>query len=670
MGTYSPIDKTKTNPGFHKQFLLHTFPPDEQTILRRISKEWYLTNSGEEFKLGTSSKFRYFLMKPTLVFSEMFNIDREIACVFSPYENFEPRTLDAFDYAASRVPTLRMESVCRVLISKDRDIESKITTLLKVDPEQPIVIPFFYGDLLQPYDDYFIRNRFRRHFYTRDLFSFLSPLKKDLYFFGRSELIQDIIGRHRSGEHSALFGLRKSGKTSIVFAIERSMSVHGGNTLIVDCESPSVHRLRWNELLRHLVELYKEKHRSDFQISHPQRYSEKKAASTFEKDMLSIFNDDKQATLLIFDEIERISPRAGSSEHWRTDDDFVLFWQTLRYFFQRNSSVLTYMLVGTNPYCVETPMFGVHDNPLFSSIPFQYVPSFDVLKTREMVRKLGRYMGLKIDEIVYSKLTEDFGGHPFLIRQMCSLLNSLCSDDRPAIIDKPLYERAKSHFLLNSKHYVEMIIQVMREWYPDEYDMLMFLANNDTALFNELARDGNYYTNHLVGYGLITASSNGYAFNIECVKEYLVDRHKYERRQVTSEQRAAEIAERRGILEQNLRKVIRNQLKASCGKKVATQKVLSALPENRRNALLEKEIDTLLDPEASPLYFLDLINIINREWELFQYVFELEKGKLLIILDEINALRKDAHSNAISADDFTQLRLHFKKLESILSSWV
>ena len=456
-----PLDKTLTNPGFHKQFRLDTFPAQEQAILERLSKEWYVTNSGEEFNLGIS-KFRYFLMKPALIFSEMFNIDREIICVFSPYENFEPRTLDAFDYAAAKFPKLRVENVCWVLISKDSAVEEKVASLIKVEPEQPIVIPFTYSDLSSPYNDFFVRNRFRKHFYTRDLFSFLSPLKSDLYFFGRSELIQDIVNRHRTGEHSALFGLRKSGKTSIVFAIERLMASHGGSVVIIDCESPSVHKLRWNELLFSLVELFREKTGAKLKV-YEQKYTEKKAAASFERDMLDIFAQNEQSTLLILDEIERIAPGTGSSEHWREGDDFVYFWQTLRYFFQRNARVLTYMLVGTNPYCVETPTFGVHDNPLFSSIPFQYVPSFDIVKTREMIRKLGRYMGLKFDEIIYGKITEDFGGHPFLMRQICSTINSISSGDRPTYVDKALYEKAKQHFLLNSKHYVEMVIQVLSD---------------------------------------------------------------------------------------------------------------------------------------------------------------------------------------------------------------
>ncbi len=662
-------DRTKTNPGVHNFFKFGHFSTNEQNILKRLSKEWYLTHSGENFKLGHSN-FRFFLMKPTTQFSEMFNIDREIICIFSDYPSFEPRTLDAFDHASSMLPSLRIENVCRVLISNDPNTEEKISNLLKSDPEQPIVIPFTYEELNSPYNDFFIRNRFQKHFYTRDLFAFLSPLRKDLYFFGRSELIQSIVNRHRSGEHNALFGLRKSGKTSIIYAIDRTMVAHNEDTLIIDCENPSIHKLKWYELLHHVAHLLKNKKGAKYSIQPEKQYSEKKAALLFERDILGIYDETKRGTLIIFDEIERISPSTGSSEHWRNGEDFVYFWQTLRYFFQKHPNIFTYMLVGTNPYCVEKPTFGIHDNPLFSSIPFQYVPNFSVDQTRKMVRKLGRYMGLQFDELLYSKLTEDFGGHPFLIRYVCSTIHSFCKGDRPIRVDKPLYEKAKRDFLLNSKQYFEMIVQVLREWYPDEYDMLVFLANEDVKTFDEFAKDSNYYTNHLVGYGLINVSENGYSFNIESIKDYILTRHKFEKRHLDPEQQIAEISLRRNNLEQKLRIIIRNQLKTFYGRNKASQKVLSSIPENRRSTL-PIDIDQLFDNANCPLFFLDLINIINREWDVFQNVFELDKNQILVMLNEINRLRNaDAHAKNPTEDEFTQIRLYFKKLEEIIFNWL
>src|SRR5699024_5030408 len=113
------IDKTKTNPGMHKSFAIERFPERERDILKRLSGWWYLTNSGEDVVLGANARMSYYLMKPNTSFAEGFNLDREIITVFSHYQNFEPRTLDAFDTARKRFQTLRIESICHILISGD-----------------------------------------------------------------------------------------------------------------------------------------------------------------------------------------------------------------------------------------------------------------------------------------------------------------------------------------------------------------------------------------------------------------------------------------------------------------------------------------------------------------------------------------------------------------------
>ena len=665
------IDKSKTNPGFHRQFALSRFSYEEQSILRKLSREWYMTNSGREIFLA-STKYNFCLIKPTEIFTEMFNIDREIICIFSDYPNFEPRTLDAFDAAQKFLPDLRVETVCRVLISRDNDVESKIEKLLKNDPEQPVVIPFSYDELSTNYDEYFLRNRFRKHFYSRDLFAFLSPLKRDIYFFGRSELVQQIVNRHRSSEHTGLFGLRKSGKTSIIYAVERSLKSNNEQYLSIDCESPSVHKRRWNELLFKIATEYKSIKKSKSKISNEIAYDEKNASDSFERDMLKIFKSKKeQSIIIIFDEIERISPCTGSSKHWKEEDDFVYFWQTLRGFYQKHPEIFTYMVVGTNPNCIEIPIICSQENPLFSSIPCQYVPSFTIPQTKQMVSDLGKYMGINFDELIFSKINDDLGGHPFLIRQLCSLIHNSCNGPRPLNVDKALYEKIKKEFFISSVQYFDMILQVLKDWYPDEYDMLTFLAQNDENTFNQFAHDHARYTKHLIGYGLIQQSENGFSFSIESIKYYLQTEHKFERLNLTEEEKVSEISSRRNALEKKLRTIVKNTLKLSLGKKKAGEKVLASIPESRRKTLGTNDIEILLSQDSSPLYFLDITNIINREWESFKNVFEMDKNKFLVMMKDINECgRPDAHAKFVKEDDFEQLRLYFKKMESILSEWI
>lgn len=659
----------KTTAGIHPNFLIDRFSEVEKSILKKLANEWFLTSSGCEITLVTSS-YNYFLMKPTTAFGEMFNIEREVVCVFSPYPNFEPRTLDAFAKAQEGLTDLRAESICKVLISADPNVEQRIDSLLKSDPEQPIVVPFTYDELSGRYDDYFIRNRFRKHFYSRNLFDFLSPLKSDLYFFGRSQLVHELVNRHKSGEHTGLFGLRKSGKTSIIYALERTLSASGDRFVSIDCESPSIHKCRWNELLEKLVNEYHSKAQSKAKIVTDGRYEEKSAADSFEEDILKIYRSKKeQSTLFIFDEIERISPDTGSSDHWRNQADFIYFWQTLRGFYQRNPEVFTYMVVGTNPAAVENATLVGHENPIFASIPCQYVPSFDVEQVRQMVRKLGRYVGLKFDELIYSKLADDFGGHPFLIRQACSLIHQECKGDRPVTVDKALYEKVKKKFVSHSSHYLEMIVDVLKEWYPDEYEMLKYLAQGDMDSFNEFAADSAVFTKHLIGYGLVQYSGNGFVFNIESLKEFLVHQHQYERINLSDSEKVEEIGRRRNALEKQLRTVLRNALRLAYGSG-AKDKVVASLPTARREKMMEYSLDSLLSKDSSPLFFLELVNIVNREWEATKNIFEMEKNKVVLMLEEINRIgRPDAHAKAIAKDDFDQLRLYFNKLETVLGEW-
>jgi hypothetical protein len=293
------------NPGINPNTELAHFTQEEQEIIKRFATEWYVTSSGNPVKLGATSTYKYFLIKPISVYQELFNIEREIVVIFSNYDTFEPRTLDAFDYVVDRYQELRIEKVCSVLVSKDVNIASKIRDLLKSAPEYQIVVPFYFGELLDIKDDYFVRNRFRENFYSRDLFAFQSPLKKDLYFFGRTDLVHKIVNRHRSSENSGLFGLRKTGKTSIIFGIRRVIGAHNGISVFIDCQSPSFHRKRWFSALRYVAEEIKDQNKVNVSISDESRYSEENAASAFERDLSKISGRLKQKKfLIIFDETE------------------------------------------------------------------------------------------------------------------------------------------------------------------------------------------------------------------------------------------------------------------------------------------------------------------------------------------------------------------------------
>jgi hypothetical protein len=115
-----------------------------------------------------------------------------------------------------------------------------------------------------------------------------------------------------------------------------------------------------------------------------------------------------------------------------------------------------------------------------------------------------------------------------------------------------------------------------------------------------------------------------------------------------------------------LRFTIKNSLRVTYGAQKAAAQVVSAIPESRRPKLQALTLNSLLDKDKSPLFFLDLVAVISREWECLKNVFSIEKTKLILMLEEINLKgRPEAHAKSIEDDDFTQLRLYFKKLEEM-----
>ena len=663
----------KTTPGFHPMFSLERFSEEIREILKVLSTEFFLTNNGAQLSLGYNSEYEYIVVEPTLGYEDLFNLNKEIVIVFSSYTSLQPRTLDVFEKVSKRFSALRLEKICGVLVSKDPDIENSLLNLTKSEPESQIIIPFRYSELKSDLDKYFIKNRFRKHFYSRDLFAFESPLRKDLYFFGRNDLIQTIINRYKSGENSGLFGLRKTGKTSVIYGIERSLNKENITPVVIDCQNTSFNQRRWFEALYYVCKETKDKLDLLKNIKLPQESAfDEKNASTHAETFFK--KSSKKLTwplLFIFDEIENISRVTSPAPHWSQGTDFVLFWQTLRSIFQKGEHLISYLIVGTNPSCIETPKIEKIDNPIFNHFTPLYIPGFDVKGTKEMVNRLGSGMGLNFDEAVYARLTEDFGGHPFLIRHVCSLLSrALDNYDRPVKVDRKLYQSAKDKFIKSHSNYLDMILGVLQGFYPEEFEMLTMLANNDHTTFNEFAEMHHSFTEHLLGYGLIQKNITGYDFKIDSIQEYLLQRSRYKKLTNTLSEKWQEISERRNSAEVKLRKIVRMQLKAVKGQDDAKQTILDIFGGKRKLELSGLNYNDLFDPNKSEVYFSDLAKIISKEWDVFKNIFSNSKRETFQGLDFVNQSRVDAHAKYITDEEFAYFRICMSKIEKDLEEFL
>lgn len=656
-------------PGKHPSIDLSIFTPEEKSIVNKIAAEWYVTRCGI-VPLGQKSEYKYLLLKPTEKYSELFNFELEIVACLSSYDSFEPRVLDVYEAVYRCNSEFRIEKSITMLLSKDDNVQSALRKILKTDQECQVIVPFSYKEIIENSDSFFLRNRFKEFFYSRDLFSFQNPLTKDYYFFGRKDLVHDIVNRHNSNENSGLFGLRKTGKTSIVFGVQRVLKNSDDSSVYMDCQNPSFHKSRWNKALWLVIDRYKKENGLECKVHNCEEYTEENASRLFSKDIVALQKKQKGKILIIFDEIEHITFGVSPSEHWKKGNDSLFFWQSIRSSFQSNQGVFTYLIVGTNPKCVEIPSINGTDNPIFSQIPYQFIRSFDVTQTKEMVSKLGGIMGLRFDDIIYGKLTDDFGGHPFLIRLVCSKIHNIVKQERPARVDKAIYEASKNEFERDNSSYIEMVINVLKEYYPDEYEMLTMLSIGDAKQFNEFAQLSKEYTSHLIGYNILDVNNGTYTFKIEAIKRYLESKNKYVKIGLTIEEKIKEISDRRNRIEPQLRLVIRTTLQAKLGPQEAKKSVLSIMGDPREQKYYTFSLKDIFDPNQSEIYWEDLRKIISKHWDVFQNIFDKDQQQFNTYMNNINKYRVDAHAKNISDEEMSEFRVSASKIEKLLSDYL
>ncbi len=622
-----------------KEIIESDFSKAEVEIVKTWANEWYITNAGKRSTPGRSD-FKFFLAKPAQHVEEALNLSREVIVILSNYRKFEPRSLEAFDTIRSEFLEQRYETICYAFVSADDNIESALKECL-TNQEDQIVVPFAYSDFHKNRGNpTFIRNIFRKHFYSRDLFDYSEPLRKDTFFFGRTDIVTKIIEKHKAGLNHGLFGLRKTGKTSIIFDVERKAASQDYLTVFVDCQDTSFNMRRWYKALYYVsmaVCLA-----AGIAPVCEDAFTEDNASTIFADTIRIARKETNKTILLFFDEIENITFGKSGVDHWRNGLDFVYFWQSIRSSFQRMSNTFTFTILGTNPKCVEEPSILGTDNPIYNAFQPCYIPGFDYNQTRDMVRRLGRIMGIKFEEEIYAHLIEDYGGHPFLIRRVCSKIAQQ-NTQRPVTIDRIKYNEAKSRFNLDNV-YFEMILDVLKQFYPDEYEMLTLLALEDFESFNYFVTEDPSIVSHLFGYGLIKETNRRYDFRIDAVKEYLIRKNGDHILLKTPKDKWSHLCKQRNELETELRKMVKAIIKVAHKNETDAKAYIIKKVYANDAKYHAKTYQELFDSRASSIYLKSLTDLINADWQYFSDYF----GKQDVFIANMNVLnsegRFDAHA--------------------------
>ncbi len=493
--------------------------PQEEAVLRPFLHGFDVT-WGRRRRAQNTELSVYFL-KPHPHIQEAFGFEQELLLAYSPFPTLEPRAIQAAEQILHDDPARgRVERLTYLLVSDMPGARRWVQDYVSTNQETRLIAAFSSEELIQRAGDaWFVRNQLAGQFYGRDLFDFRLPLEHDTYFFGRDAEVLAYREAIRRGENRGLFGLRKTGKTSLLFKVERVLrSDELADVIYVDCKSPSIRTLRWYELIDYLS--------SKMPGTRKQEANLKGASPATISDHFNHCvhkSTSNKRLVLIFDEIEYISPLAVLDLHWR--QDFVAFWQTI-WSCQSRHRGMTAILAGVNPTVTEESVYEGVQNPLFGIVSSQYLKGLNLADTRRMLRTLGKRMGLNFAADAVDYLQHRYGGHPYLTRIACSFINtSLVKEKANRPVDVTHTMLVGDELVRDSdlSFYCEHVVSELRQFYEHEYQMLELLAGRHIADFVELARDGSE-VKHLRDYGLLGEKMGLPAIIVPVIERYVAGR--------------------------------------------------------------------------------------------------------------------------------------------------
>jgi hypothetical protein len=264
-----------------------------------------------------------------------------------------------------------------------------------------------------------------------DLFDDRNAIGDTLSFFGRGELLQRLEENLRRSQGIGIFGLRKSGKTSLLlqlgFVMRQNPLVH------IDLQ-PFGGKLRYgadlfNQILIKLSQLVEED--SSKRVNRPKLFESDRPAASLTTEFAQQLQHltqrltqlGYQLPILIFlDEIERILPT--NTDPKERAEECNAFFGALRAVSQEQRS-LSLLIADVHPDINRINQWlqeNVPTNPVFNFFKEIFVLPFSANETTKMLTDIGELMGITFDQATLTQIHVLSGGHPFVSRQLASLL--------------------------------------------------------------------------------------------------------------------------------------------------------------------------------------------------------------------------------------------------------
>lgn len=453
------------------------------------------------------------------VLESRFGFTREIPLLYSPFSDLQIRTTDGLEKQLEGLPPDRRSVTTSEALfwSPDPQLATKLETWSRATR---VLLPMLDHPVIEAPDriQIFI-NLLASKLASRDLYAVRGFVTGD-QFFGRSAELQQVADSVRQREVVGIFGLRKTGKTSLLRELKRSRDgekdSEGRVRLFVyqDLEHlPSLSEDPIPELIQDLAEnIRRQMKDAGTRTQELAEMPEDASPSTFRRSLDRLLErvTDQATVVLLLDEIEYLCPpNPGPDTSGEAFQRVRQLFGGLRKLVQERDN-FAFALAGLANAAIESAELYGAPNPLFSFAKPLYLRAFTLAETAEMLNGVGKKVSLHWTPEAVALAHDLSGGHALLLRELAS---AVLNDQRHARVNIVQIRPGQVHNVISRwrlavASHVRDVLPHLRRYYQEEADLSVMLMEDPDSFGDYAAvyRDNVYRLQQL---GIIHPDTNG-----------------------------------------------------------------------------------------------------------------------------------------------------------------
>ncbi|MEP5623509.1 MAG: hypothetical protein ABJP82_13140, partial [Hyphomicrobiales bacterium] len=613
--------------------------------------------------------------KPARRVRNALSVDRELLVIVSTFQDQQPRTVqtakEIIDSSSGRLEA-------SAFIVAHRDPRGNLK-LKRWGREQSLfVLPLYVPAFEAPSGDDLLR-ALSYEMFSHDPFDITGPVADDVNFYGRREEARELAKKLQDAQIRSCFGIRKIGKTSIIHRIIMEMKEnYECAVVVIDGQRDALFQLTAAQLLNSIASTLNGSFENSARIAEVRPINDAVEVSAAAEKLRFTISKFEIPVVLVFDEVDYLTPGSPTNAAWR--EEFNLFWRNVRAIYQhcklsdRNVSIFV-SGVSSKWFSVES-IDGI-ENAALAFVPEEYLSPLPRGAAVAMIRRLGKQAGLVFTDETAGQIADNCGCMPFWIRKACSFVHGRVEiglrpfEPQGALIEEMLVDFVSSDGSAMSQVALAHLFRV----FPDLREPVLACAEGR----GDIVKPG--FARVLEKYGVIGVARPAAISGTLMMKGVEMILHGGELEGISNESRVenrdgetfgdwadelAILSRRINVLERSLRGICVNFIRFSAmnidkDRGSTRERILRGFDARRRPAMERLEVEEII----AKSYWLELVNLIAREWVLFERIFS---DKCLF---EENARivneRPDAHAKELDFADIALQRRALTWLEDRIS---